>query len=308
LKLKIEQGMILKMKHITHLFCLFTMMLYVATSYAQTYKTINVESAGTLSSLLTSTEKSTLTQLTVSGYIDARDIKCMRDELTVLSVIDISNASIVAYSGSLGTYPGDISYANNELPLSSFLLQPNTPKLTLTSILLPTSLASISSYAFAMCTNLKPSIKIPSAVTNIGNYAFMGCTGLTKISVLAATPPTATSTSFLGMNQSSCTLEVATGTKALYVANSIWSVFNPIVEKSFTTDVTESIKRNCTLMIDKSNIIIRGTKEGDRIYVFEVNGVLFKSVTSAGTEQIIPCEKAKTYFVKINQSTYKVQL
>lgn len=296
------------MKKITHLSFIVALLFCTSIVCAQTYKTINVITAGTLSSLLTSDEKTNVTQLTVTGTIDARDVKCMRDELIALSIIDMGSATLVAYSGSLGTYPGSIRYGSNELPLSSFLLQPNTPKATLTSILLPTNLTSISSYVFAMCTNLKSSIIIPASVTSISNYAFMGSTGLTKISVLAATPPSVSSSTFLGMNQSSCTLEVPTGTKALYMANSVWSSFNPIIEKSFTTNESELIKPNYKVSSYKSNIIIKGTKIGDKISLITMNGILLKSISSDGEDQTITCEKAKTYIVRINDSNFKVQL
>ena len=59
-------------------------------------KTINVTTSGTLTTLLTSTEKTTVTDLTLTGNIDARDVKCMRDEMTVLAVLDLSGVSIIS--------------------------------------------------------------------------------------------------------------------------------------------------------------------------------------------------------------------
>ena len=52
----------------------------------------------------------------------------------------------------------------------------------LTSVTIPNSATSIGSYTFANCTGLT-SITIPDSVTTIGNSAFMGCTGLTSITI-----------------------------------------------------------------------------------------------------------------------------
>ena len=51
----------------------------IMAAQAQVSKTINVTTAGTLSSLLTAEEKISVTNLTVTGNIDARDVMCMRD-------------------------------------------------------------------------------------------------------------------------------------------------------------------------------------------------------------------------------------
>ena len=70
---------------------------------SQVSKTINLLSAGTLTSLLTAEEKTTITDLTITGNIDASDIKCTRAEITNLINLDLSNATINAYNGTGGT-------------------------------------------------------------------------------------------------------------------------------------------------------------------------------------------------------------
>ena len=71
-------------------------------SHAQVSKTLTIN-AGKLSSALTSIEKSTITDLTLTGTIDAREFKTMRDSMNVLAVLDISGATIAAYYGTDGT-------------------------------------------------------------------------------------------------------------------------------------------------------------------------------------------------------------
>lgn len=150
-------------------------MLLTSFTEAQTSKTINVVIPGTLSSLLTTTEKSTVSNLTVTGNIDVRDIKCMRDVITKLAVLDISTVKIKAYYGSQGTYPASYSYPANEMPVCSFYNISGTSNTTLKTITIGDSITSIGSLAFKNCTNLT-SITISNSVTSIKYDAFSNTT------------------------------------------------------------------------------------------------------------------------------------
>jgi hypothetical protein len=55
---------------------------------AQVSKSVSI-SAGGLSAALDATEKNTITNLTVTGTIDARDVLTMRDNMPALAVIDL---------------------------------------------------------------------------------------------------------------------------------------------------------------------------------------------------------------------------
>lgn len=132
----------------------FVILLTISIT-AQVSKTLNVSTAGTLTSLLTASEKSTITNLTLTGKIDSRDITCIRVEIIALQELDISAVSVQSYGTDLV----------NELPYNSFYRK------TLFSIKLPNSLTSIGEGAFRNCSGLT-SITIPSNVTSIGVSAF----------------------------------------------------------------------------------------------------------------------------------------
>jgi len=150
--------------------------------YSQVTKTINVETPGSLSTLLSEDEKSTVTDLTVTGTIDARDIKCIRDQIAKITNLDLSNANISAFEGN-ATSSVTTSFNANEMPRSSFYRSGSAVSVTpLTTIMLPNSLTSIGDYAFYLCTNIK-SIFIGNSISNIGEYAFEGCLGLTTVTM-----------------------------------------------------------------------------------------------------------------------------
>jgi len=88
------------MKKLILLFFTFSFTLLLQ---AQVSKTVNLTTAGTLSSTLTTNELSTVTNLIIIGTIDARDFVTMRDAMTKLAVLDISAVTITAYTGTLGT-------------------------------------------------------------------------------------------------------------------------------------------------------------------------------------------------------------
>lgn len=170
------------------LLSIFILALVINFVNAQVSKTVNVTTAGTLSTLLTATEKTSITDLTVTGNIDARDIKYMRDEMSALAVIDISAVTIKAYYGTDGTseyFPDNLA---NEMPWFSFSKDygGNTK---LKSISLPYSITSIGPYAFQSNSALEY-VCIPSLVSSIKVQAFIGCSALKIIKCLNPVPPT----------------------------------------------------------------------------------------------------------------------
>jgi len=133
--------------------------------------------AGGLAAAITAAggDLATVTNLTVTGTIDARDFKTMRDAMLLLSKLDLSGATIAEYTGIDGTVLTiNTTYPANEIPESAF----DRPA-KLTSIVMPSSITSIGFGAFTFCSNLTGSLTIPSSVTSIGSYAFYGCTGFT---------------------------------------------------------------------------------------------------------------------------------
>jgi len=172
------------------------------TINAQIFDTLTVLTPGSLNSLLTHNEKITITNLKINGYIDARDFVTMRDSMPKLSVLDIENTYLAAYSGMDGSDQNKMSeyYYANEIPTSAFYPKDfYNPISSLTKIILPSSTQKIEMFAFVNCINLetviitsalycidddafsycrKLSITIPETVTTIGLYAFEGCAGI----------------------------------------------------------------------------------------------------------------------------------
>ena len=135
-------------------------------------------SAGELSSILTDSQKATITNLQLTGSIDARDFMTMRDSMPALSEVDINTVSVSAYTGTQGTAGSqNIIYPADCIPQNSFNLGKNT-NYKLTSIILPTSITSIGDSAFYNCTSLTGNLAIPDFVTSIGNNAFESCGSL----------------------------------------------------------------------------------------------------------------------------------
>jgi hypothetical protein len=145
---------------------------------AQVSKIVNI-SAGELSSALTNEEKQTITDLTVTGTIDARDFKIMKDFMPSLDVVDMQNITVESYSGKEGPTPGlvEATYPANAVPQYAFYMSHG-----LKNIYLSSSIQLIEANAFFACENLK-SISIPSSVNFIGKSAFRGCISLDSITI-----------------------------------------------------------------------------------------------------------------------------
>jgi hypothetical protein len=130
--------------------------------------------------LLTAEQKKSITRLTITGTIDARDFKTMRDDLPNLEFLDLGGVSIAVYTGTEGTAGTDvISYPANAIPDYAFC-KPDilVGKSTLASFTFPKTVTTIKNSAFYGCIRLS-AVNIPSSVTTIERNTFYGCTGLT---------------------------------------------------------------------------------------------------------------------------------
>jgi len=122
-------------------------LLFAFFLSAQVFKTIDVETPGTLGLLIVDSLKKSITDLKLSGNIDARDVMFMRDSLDKLANLDLSLVTIQYYIG----------YPANQIPHHSFTSTTNSTigKYSLRSVILPNSATSIGDYAFGGCYYLK---------------------------------------------------------------------------------------------------------------------------------------------------------
>lgn len=256
-------------------YLIISLLLFICISHAQTSKTIHVEEAGTLKTLLTETELSTVTNLTVTGNIDVRDIKTMRDDMPLLAVLDIGEVNIQEHTGYIsGFVHFSTTYSADKMPEYSFCDKSTDPtgepKFTLTSIILPNSITSIGESAFQGCSNLRGELTIPSSVTSIGklafdgcenllgeltlpksltsigDYAFRQCSGFSSARSLNPTPPAIGSGVF--RSRSFRLLYVPSKAVAAYNEASGWSYLDIISKNHVTIDVPNAGKMAATII------------------------------------------------------------
>lgn len=145
-------------------------------------KTISL-TAGSLKDTLTEEELRTITHLTITGEMDARDFRTLRQQAPFLEMLDLQGVTITAYEGTEGTMDEHTIYPAHELPPMAFIGRTaNTAMASLTKVILPSSLTSIGHSAFTFCERLQE-INIPEQVTSIGHSAFADCTALTQITL-----------------------------------------------------------------------------------------------------------------------------
>ena len=147
----------------------FTLLLAALISLGVHALTVN-NTAGGLSQRVSDTQ---ITQLTVTGTMDARDFLFITEQLNELTVVDLSQVTIVPYNGGRALYGTITSYAEGEVPRTAFFGK------KLTSVTLPVGIQSIGFAAFAGCDRLQ-SVTLPASLVYLADYAFAGC-GLTSI-------------------------------------------------------------------------------------------------------------------------------
>ncbi len=121
-------------------------------------RTYNVPKAGQLKSQLSAKEASNVTHLFLSGRINARDFQLLRDSISHLEVLDLSNVNVATMVGKGGTSEKSfILYVKNSIPEYAFCSKKNEKiegKQTLREVWIPNNTFNIEKYAFADCRNL----------------------------------------------------------------------------------------------------------------------------------------------------------
>ena len=222
-------------------------------------KTINI-TAGGLSTSLTSIELSSTANLIITGTMDARDFKTMRDNMPELAYLDLSGATISAYTGAEGTWMYSSAYYANAIPTNAFYNSNNSvAKTSLISVKLPSNVITIDYSAFKGCTGLI-SFTIPSKVSSVGYYAFQGCSNLISIYVNSSSPIDLTNSNmvFDAVNKTNCTIYVPYATKGLYAVANQWKDFTNIVESAQGFLVSQrSVKFSSTIKIKSISIPVK---------------------------------------------------
>lgn len=168
---------------------------------------LNVEKAGTLSSLIAENRKYQIKNLCLTGFLNGTDINFLREmagsdsygnkTMGVLEVLDISRCSVV--SGGRNYYK---SYYTENHKVSDYMFY-NCK--VLVNLLLPKNTSMIGDFAFADCDRLSAisipdevksfgaqsfrndislyRIPMPQSLTSIGDMAFMGCNGIADITL-----------------------------------------------------------------------------------------------------------------------------
>lgn len=139
----------------------------ISSLWAETV--VDVQQAGSLSSLLTSMEK----EVRLTGYINGSDVKYLREQIADgnISSLNLSDASIV---GGGDAYYEEYTTSDNVIGEYMFNQCKN-----LEYISLPNSITKVSSYSFSK-SGLKK-IEIPDKVSTLGFDAFAYCNALDTV-------------------------------------------------------------------------------------------------------------------------------
>lgn len=164
---------LLSSKSIGIIVCLFISQIF----YSQTSKTVSVTHNSNFNKLndnIQSSEYALIEELVINGTIDARDLNFINIYLTKIKTLNLSNCKIEYYGGNIHGKLAFFHYPENEFGY----LRENK---TIETIILPSTIKTIDSYALESCSNLK-SINLEN-ITSIGSYAFSKCINLENITL-----------------------------------------------------------------------------------------------------------------------------
>ena len=142
---------------------------------ASGYKTVHVETAGTLENYISADEKEKLIGLKLTGKLNTFDYDFMRTmpALESVDLAQIDNTTIPASCFKESTVKMVILPLNLEaIPNNAFYQS------KITSIDIPSSVVSIGVSAFESCTSLAGDLILPNGLQSIGSKAFYSCSKL----------------------------------------------------------------------------------------------------------------------------------
>lgn len=168
---------------------------------AKEYVVVNVETPGTLGTILTNAGKNpdAIKYLKVLGTVNADDFHFMRDHMALLQGVNMQESKVQGQE-----FPGDAF--NDKYTLSTFIFPDGEhdniitkvtgfsgtslsgsliipegvtsiggfERTNITSISLPSSLLQIDNNCFSQCNHLSGEIKLPNNLLSIGGFAFSG--------------------------------------------------------------------------------------------------------------------------------------
>lgn len=140
---------------------LFVVLFFSGLITAQVLKTVDI-TAGGLNSSLTASEKTSVTELIITGTMNSNDFYTIRSGMPVLEKLNLSGVTIT----------------NNTLPSSAF-----EGKQSLKEVLLPENLRVFDNYSFYNCNNLT-SVNFPDSLRSINYYSFYQCYELSSPVIL----------------------------------------------------------------------------------------------------------------------------
>ena len=233
----------------------------------ETILSLHVEVPGTLSDLIfdAGMRPVNVAKLTLTGTLNDDDFTCMRETMTSLVDVDLSeitNTSGVNFNDKTNLMRVVLPANLTSIGISAFRSCSSLASVTipdsvtsigtsaffecssLTSIVIPESVTSIGSYAFNSCDNLA-SVTIGNSVTSIGNDAFSWCDALASITIpssvtsignsafswcdaltsITCLGTTPPNASDLRANTSTCTLTVPQSAYNDYLRHTYWGSF-----------------------------------------------------------------------------------
>ena len=156
------------------------------------------------------------------------------------------------------------------------------------------------------CSSLT-SVVIPQSVTSISDLAFNGCNKITSIVVKAVTPPVATDKVFYNkFNYNKCILYVPDGSENAYRQAELWKNFTHIEPYSAQSGITSVGAGNVNVCSEMSKIIIDGAAAGEYVRIFNLSGKEVFHAASTGDCLTYDHAVSGVYIVYVGSEAFKI--
>jgi hypothetical protein len=244
-------------------------------------KSVNI-SAGGLSTALTTGEAGLTTKLVLSGNIDARDFKFMRDEMPFLEEIDITAATIQAYDGDSSLLRSTtLAYPSNTIPFNALRGKSGLRILSL-----------------------------PASIIAIGDSAFWGCSQLRLINLKNSSPIdlNISGKTFDYVPRATCVLSVPKDATPSYRSAEVWNSFTSIEETSTALNEVKTLDA-IKISVSPIGLVISGLSGEKQLSIYDLKGNLIYNKELGNEQEVLIKDLIKgAYILKIGDQSQKVVL
>jgi hypothetical protein len=178
---------------------------------------------------------------------------------------------------------------------------------SLSEIVVPASVKTIDNYAFEYCSGLLK-VQIAENIDSIGTAAFYYCTNLNTFEIKQPIPPAIDYYTFDGVDQSTCSLVVPTGSATIYQSAKFWKDFTNLSESDFANNIANIDYSKLKISCNNKHVTVSEITIGEKLSLYDIQGKKIFEITPKQNTIMFNLTHNGIYILKTKSASYKLSI